>query len=1058
MDNQVFIDIVMRGLDSFDKLNRKINDLGKNTSTGAQGFSRVESRVSAARRQTEAYSKAVQKLEMDSLRLAQAQARLFQAQGQRDKAIQILQRELSLNSLTGLPVVRAQKQLVDLETNYKNSAHIGAVRGSNKEIGKMHDLSREAGYALEELSRGDAVEGLVQLGASFGAGGVAVTGFVLAVGAAAVGIAAITAAVTQNARELQSLSRETGLSTLSLQLLGAASAFAGEKLDKATNGYSAYLQKVADANNGNKELAQTFQNLGINAAQAAKDPEQSFIQLAKSISAIEDPVKRSAYATAIFGENGRSLIPIFDEVAKNQERLQKLIKETGAEMDDGLIDQANKASREFEELKIRGQGALNDIARGALPAVIDLLRDLNALLADSRPAWQAFGQFAREAIESVRDDLAVLRQIANLLTGDLQGVQDGIKAQALEYARRNAKSREEFREILRKESFSPIFGGGFTETEIYKLLEPDAPRPFIPADQRNKPGPSGLPNVPKKQSGKDPLAEKRRLAQEALRIDDQFAEVQFRKREQEARAVFERQRALLENEADLNENLYQRRAITVNDFYAEKDQLAQRSAQAEEVYLRNLLAIETARQARITATAGRRLAAVKPEDQANERKQIALEIQQAQLEIDRINRDLDAAKISAQQSQANLQRARTVEIEQLKREVAEIDAAILEETGNATEAAIRRARIEFQKLLADVEAVFGPDSTEAGIVRRAISRAETRGGAAENEDRARQVDLQFDYQKLRIQGDLIRGVITQRQARQELLELERAYAADVLPILQTQIEKYTELYGAQSEQVLRLQREMEQLNQLGIDTETATRRVGDAIQDGLVDTLERALTSINDAGEAFEDFGLSILRMIARIAAENIVDAIFGGKRGANGQNQRSGAGGFIDRIVGGIFGESDDASSLSNKLNTKIGGLFNKAFKFVGGFFSKLFGFGFDEGGFTGYGSSNLQPAGIVHANEFVFSAPAVASLGVGYLQNLHNIARRGYADGGLVTPIAAPNFGGAAAGSSRQQVVLFALGDKDIDDVLDEYGSDNVLIKRVSRNRKTLKALLNS
>jgi lambda family phage tail tape measure protein len=44
-----------------------------------------------------------------------------------------------------------------------------------------------------------------------------------------------------------------------------------------------------------------------------------------------------------------------------------------------------------------------------------------------------------------------------------------------------------------------------------------------------------------------------------------------------------------------------------------------------------------------------------------------------------------------------------------------------------------------------------------------------------------------------------------------------------------------------------------------------------------------------------------------------------------------------------------------------------------------------FKEGGFTGSGSDD-DVAGVVHANEYVFSAPAVRSIGVENLDALHN------------------------------------------------------------------------
>lgn len=61
----------------------------------------------------------------------------------------------------------------------------------------------------------------------------------------------------------------------------------------------------------------------------------------------------------------------------------------------------------------------------------------------------------------------------------------------------------------------------------------------------------------------------------------------------------------------------------------------------------------------------------------------------------------------------------------------------------------------------------------------------------------------------------------------------------------------------------------------------------------------------------------------------------------------------------------------------------------------------GFEEGGWTGPGS-NSQVAGLVHANEFVFSAPAVNRIGKGNLEELHSSGRMGGAGGGGRTQIA--------------------------------------------------------
>jgi TP901 family phage tail tape measure protein len=57
----------------------------------------------------------------------------------------------------------------------------------------------------------------------------------------------------------------------------------------------------------------------------------------------------------------------------------------------------------------------------------------------------------------------------------------------------------------------------------------------------------------------------------------------------------------------------------------------------------------------------------------------------------------------------------------------------------------------------------------------------------------------------------------------------------------------------------------------------------------------------------------------------------------------------------------------------------------------------GFADGGYTGDGGK-YQPAGIVHAGEFVFSKEATSRIGVNNLAYAHSQATRGYADGGYV------------------------------------------------------------
>lgn len=98
-----------------------------------------------------------------------------------------------------------------------------------------------------------------------------------------------------------------------------------------------------------------------------------------------------------------------------------------------------------------------------------------------------------------------------------------------------------------------------------------------------------------------------------------------------------------------------------------------------------------------------------------------------------------------------------------------------------------------------------------------------------------------------------------------------------------------------------------------------------------------------------------------------------------------AGGGGFFSRLFSGLFGGGVNQSiinaspQVANALASGGGGLF-------------------DQGGWTGPGE-RLDVAGVVHADEFVFSKAAVRKIGVPKLDAMHKGLLRGYDMGGYVS-----------------------------------------------------------
>ncbi len=165
---------------------------------------------------------------------------------------------------------------------------------------------------------------------------------------------------------------------------------------------------------------------------------------------------------------------------------------------------------------------------------------------------------------------------------------------------------------------------------------------------------------------------------------------------------------------------------------------------------------------------------------------------------------------------------------------------------------------------------------------------------------------------------------------------------------------------------------------------------------------------------------------------------LFGGL-GESFQNMFSGIGSMLSNLFSGLM------SGLTSMLSG-LGGGMSSLFSGIGGLF------GFADGGYTGAGGK-YQPAGVVHAGEYVFSAESVRRLGLGALDNLHRIAkgsfvpsmpRFGYAEGGLVNlPGSAP----PTVNASTKVVNMFDL-DSAFAEYLNTRHGERAILNVIQRN----------
>lgn len=185
-----------------------------------------------------------------------------------------------------------------------------------------------------------------------------------------------------------------------------------------------------------------------------------------------------------------------------------------------------------------------------------------------------------------------------------------------------------------------------------------------------------------------------------------------------------------------------------------------------------------------------------------------------------------------------------------------------------------------------------------------------------------------------------------------------------------------------------------------------------------------------------------------------VQDVGAGGLAGAAGGESGGGLFGSLGGLISGLFNSIRSAfgglvsgiGNLVSNIGSSLSGLFGGG----GGGLSSLFGFA--EGGWTGPGGK-YQPAGIVHADEFVFDKRATNRIGVDVLENMRRLAsgrfvsnrpRLGYAEGGAV------NLPGAAAPNvsvGLRNVNYFDM-DAAISDYLNTRSGERAILNVIQRN----------
>jgi hypothetical protein len=315
---------------------------------------------------------------------------------------------------------------------------------------KAIDGSAAATRALKNIeeSTGSMASALSKMESTLSGAATAIKAhLVIAVTELAAKMIEMAKASLEAASGLGEMAEQMGISARGLQALQFAAVQGGTKIEELQTGISKFSQKIGEATNGNKDVIDSFDRLGVKILDVHGNliPTEALLgRVAKAITNIEDPAKRTAAQVDMFGKAGSKMAATLADISKgvdqlgtDAERAGAMISDSGIARLDAYFDSAARKMlvyrAYFADLAVKVFEALDrvdkylsdnaDAINKWLRGVGDDFVDLGATIGDWMRTTVASGaRFAAEFLESIA---TLPGAIGNIF---LQGMDNAIAA------------------------------------------------------------------------------------------------------------------------------------------------------------------------------------------------------------------------------------------------------------------------------------------------------------------------------------------------------------------------------------------------------------------------------------------------------------------------------------------------------------------------------------------------------------------------------------------------------------------------------------------------------
>lgn len=374
--------------DSLKQVNKQINETQAALKDVEKLLKLDPGNTELLKQKQELLAKAVGDTSDKLKQLKEAQAQM-KAQGvdENSKAYQGLQRE----------IVSTEQSLKQLQDASKNA---------NKELEKATSIADKMADATKKIADGAGKVAEKTKTMSMAAGG------------ALTALAGLGLKAANDADELNTLAKQTGLSTEALQKMSYASELIDVDVSTIT-GAVAKMKKGLDSN------ADTFAEMGVSIKDANgdyRDTEDIFLEIVQALSKIDNETERDIKAMKIFGKSADELTGIIDDGGAALKALGEEASDKGLIVSQEDLDKASELNDTIDKLKATVSGSLGQAAISIATALTPVIEMVAAALEKVAEVISSMSPEVVQIIAIVLGAVAAISPIAGIISGIMTAI------------------------------------------------------------------------------------------------------------------------------------------------------------------------------------------------------------------------------------------------------------------------------------------------------------------------------------------------------------------------------------------------------------------------------------------------------------------------------------------------------------------------------------------------------------------------------------------------------------------------------------------------------------